>query len=176
MFYRLAKPVLFVVLAAAAAVGAQAEGLNVGGMSGNPDITSSFDGSTGAGTSTGSGLKVGLGDLLTPHPATWGAPLGLGPFDASGRVNTGGLIPDGLDGHGFAPRWSLLAQAGAAPGHLMTIDGDGSSPARKVGAGLQYSVSEIVALRAEYDHTHYTDGLVGKPNLGEFSVGLKVAF
>ena len=169
---RIHRQVFILAFLAGAAAAAQAEGLHFRTDLGSLDVTSSIDGISGIGT----GLKVHRGGPLALEPSAQGGLFDLGPFEISGSLNARAINEDRLGRFEFAPKWSALARAGVAPGHVITIDGDGSSPSRVTGAGLQYGVSETVALRAEYDHYHYTDGFDRKPNLGEFSVGLKVAF
>jgi OOP family OmpA-OmpF porin len=70
----------------------------------------------------------------------------------------------------------VLGRAGVAEGRFTTTNGDDSSPALKLGAGLQYDITDRVAVRAEYEHYHFTDAFDAKPKVGEYSLGVKVGF
>jgi multidrug resistance efflux pump len=43
-------------------------------------------------------------------------------------------------------------------------------------ASLQYDITNRVAVRAEYEHYHFTDAFDAKPKVGEYSLGVKVGF
>ena len=175
MFSRFSKSIIVATLITGGVATAQAEGLYIGGNLGSPDYKSSVNGISGNGS--GTGLKVYGGYQLTPNFAVESGVFDLGHIDdASGRVKTRGVYLDGVGSYEFAPKWSVLGRAGVAEGRFTTTLGDDSSPALKVGVGLQYDLTKTVALRAEYDHYHFTNAFDGKPNIGEFSVGFKVGF
>jgi len=76
----------------------------------------------------------------------------------------------------LAPRWSLIGRAGLAEGRFTGSTGDDSSPALKLGGGVQYDMSKTVAFLAEYEHYHFTDAFDAKPGVGEISFGVKIGF
>jgi len=89
---------------------------------------------------------------------------------------TRGAYADGVASYEFAPKWSVLGRAGLAQARFTTSNGNDWSPALKLGAGLQYDLTKQVAMRAEYEHYHFTDAFDAKPNIGEFTLGMKVGF
>jgi OOP family OmpA-OmpF porin len=175
MFIRQKKSALAAALLLASLGAARAEGLYVGGSLGTPDYKSSVNGISGNGS--GLGGKFFGGYQLVPNFAVEGGYIDLGHIDdASGKVNVRGAFLDGVGNYEFAPKWSVLGRVGVAEARFTTPNGNDSSPALKLGAGLQYDLTKTVALRAEYEHYHFTDAFDSKPNIGEFTVGLKVGF
>ena len=173
--HRFNKAFIAVALVAGGIASAHAAGPYVGGNLGSPDYKSSINGISGNGS--GAGLKLYGGYQLVPNFAIEGGFFDLGHIDdANGRVKTRGVYVDGVGSYEFAPKWSVLGSAGLAEGHFTTTLGDDNSPALKLGAGVQYDLTRQVALRAQYDHYHFTDAFDAKPNIGEFSFGVKVGF
>jgi len=174
MISRLNKSVVAaaLVLAGIGAANAQAY---VGGSLGTPDYKSSVNGVTGDGSGTGG--KVFGGYQVTPNFAVEGGAFDLGHIDdSSGKVKLRGAYADAVGSYEFAPKWSVLGRAGVAEGHFTTTNGDDNSPALKLGAGLQYDITNTVAVRAEYEHYHFSDAFDAKPKVGEYSIGVKVGF
>jgi OmpA-OmpF porin, OOP family len=175
MFARTTK---FTILAAVLALGSgisHAEGLYVGGNLGTPDYKSSINGISGNGS--GLGGKVFGGYELTPNFAIEGGLIDLGHIDSgNGKVDLRGAYLDAVGTYEFAPKWSLLGSLGVAEGRFTTSAGKDSSPALKLGAGIEYDLTQHVALRAEYEHYHFSDAFDAKANVGEFSLGFKVGF
>jgi OOP family OmpA-OmpF porin len=154
---------------------AHAEGLYLGGNLGSPDYKRSINGVGGNGS--GVGGKLFGGYQITPNFALEAGVFDLGHIeDAAGKVKLSGGFVDAVGSYGFAPRWSLLGRAGLAEGRFSGSTGKDSSPAFKLGAGLQYDLSKQVALRAEYEHYRFSDAFDAKPKVGEFSLGVKVGF
>jgi len=169
------RTTLVALLAAGGIGAAQAEGLYVGGNLGTPDYHSTINGVGGDGS--GAGLKLYGGYQLTPNFAVEGGYFDLGHIDdGSGRVKARGVYADAVGSFEIAPKWSLLGSAGLAEGRFTTTAGNDSSPALKLGAGVQYDLSKQFALRAQYDRYRFINAFDEKPNIGELSVGLKVNF
>ena len=164
-------------LLAVAGITAHAEGLYVGGSLGSPAYRDPIDGVAGPGSSLAG--KAYLGYQITPNLAVEGGGFDLGHLsDPSGRVNLKGVYADAVGSYGFAPSWSLFGSGGVAEARLTSDTGGGNdtSPALKLGAGLQYDLSSNVALRGEYERYHFTSAYNARANVGEFSLGLKVGF
>lgn len=175
MSTRIHKSALLAVLLVAGIGAAQAEGLYVGASLGSPDFKSSINGVSGSGS--GVAGKLFGGYQLSPNFALEGGYADLGHIDdASGKVNVRGVYLDGVGSYEFAPKWSLLGRLGVAQARFTSTGGNDSSPALKLGAGLQYELSKQVALRAEYEHYRFSDAFDAKPRLGEFSLGVKLGF
>jgi OmpA-OmpF porin, OOP family len=175
MLKRFTQPALVAAVLAACLGAAHAEGLYVGGSLGTPDYKSSVNGISGNGS--GVGGKVYGGYDLTPNFAIEAGLFDPGHIDdAAGKVKLYGAYVDGVGHYGFAPQWSVLGSVGVAQGRFTTTRGDDSSPALKLGAGLQYDLSSHVALRAEYEHYRFSNAFDAKPDVGEFSLGVKVGF
>jgi OOP family OmpA-OmpF porin len=156
---------------------AQAEGLYVGGSLGKPDYTSAVNGFGGGGGGQGTGLKFYGGYQLTPNFAVEGGLFDLGKTsDANGSAHARGVYLDGVGSYAFAPQWSVLGSLGVAEGHITSTAGDDRSPALKLGLGLQYDLTKQVALRAQYDQYRFVSAYDGRPNVGAYSVGVKVGF
>ena len=175
MITRFNKSAAAVVLLLAGIGAAQAEGLYVGGSLGSPDYKSSINGVSGKGSGVGGTVYGGY--QITPNFAVESGLFSLGHIDdATGRANTRGVYVDAVGRYEFAPKWSVLGSAGLAQGRFTTTSGDDNSPALKLGGGVQYDLTRQVALRAEYEHYHFTDAFDTKPKIGEFSFGVKVGF
>jgi OOP family OmpA-OmpF porin len=164
-----------VILAALATCSAHAEGLYVGGSLGLPDYSGSINGvATGSG---GTGLKIYGGAALNKNFALEGGLFDLGKSSSSaGTVKGHGLYLDGVGTYELAPQWSLLGRVGLAEGRFSTSLGNGSSPALKFGAGVQYDLTRQVSLRLEYERYHFVNLFDGKPNVGQTTFGVKVGF
>ena len=149
--------------------------LQDGGSLGTPDYKSSVNGIGGNGSGVGGKLYGGY--QLTPNFAVEGGFVDLGHIDdANGKVNVRGAYVDGVGSYEFAPKWCVLGSVGLAQARFTTTSGNDSSPALKLGAGLQYDLTKTVALRAEYERYHFSDAFDAKPKIGEFTFGLKVGF
>ena len=172
---RLHKPALAALLIVAGIGAAHAEGAYVGGSLGTPDYKNSVNGIDGDGS--GVGAKLFGGYQFTPNLAIEGGVFNLGHIDdANGKVKLRGAYIDAVGSYEFAPKFSVLGSAGVAEGRFITSQGDDSSPALKLGAGLQYHLAPQVALQAQYDYYHFANAFDAKPNVGETSVGVKVSF
>ncbi len=154
---------------------AQAEGMYGGASLGSPDYRNSVNGIDGKGS--GVGAKLYGGYEINPHLAVEAGVFDLGHIDEpAGKVKTYGAFVDAVGSYEFAPKWSLLGRIGAVHAKLDTSAGDDSSPALKLGAGLQYALSPNMQLRAEYEHYRFTNAFDAKPDVGEYTVGLKLGF
>jgi OOP family OmpA-OmpF porin len=172
---RLNKSALAALLVFAGIGAAHAEGVYVGGSVGSPDFRSSVGGING--DSNGAAVTLFGGYQFTPHLAVEGGAFSLGHVaDINGKAKLRGAYVDAVGRYEFAPKFAVLGSAGLAEGHFTTTQGDDNSPALKLGAGLEYTVAPQVALRAQYDHYHFTDAFDSKPNVGAMSVGVKVGF
>jgi OOP family OmpA-OmpF porin len=172
---RFRKPAVAAALVLAGLGAAHAEGLYVGGSLGTPDYRSSINGVSGDGS--GVGLKVYGGYQLTPNFAVEAGAADVGHIDdGAGKVKLRMAFVDAVGSVEFAPKWSLLGRAGVGEGRFTGTTGKDSSPALRLGAGLQYGLTQNVALRAEYEQSRFTDAFDTKPNVGAFTVGLKVGF
>ncbi|PTT91741.1 hypothetical protein DBR42_03290 [Pelomonas sp. HMWF004] len=175
MFSQFTKSIVVAAMLAASWGAAQAEGLYVGGSLGTPDYKSSVNGIGGNGS--GLGGKIYGGYELMPHVAVEAGLVDLGHIDdANGKVNLRGAYVDVVGRYDMAPKWALFGSAGVAEGRFTTTAGNDSSPALKLGGGLEYELTDNVAVRAEYEHYHFTNAFDAKPAVGEFSLGLKVGF
>lgn len=154
---------------------ARAEGPYVGGSLGTPDEHGSINGVGG----NGSGVAGKLYGGYAPSP-NYGFEAGLFDLgrmeDGAGRVRLRGVSIDAVGRHEFAPRWSMLGRVGLAEGRFTTTAGDASSPALKLGVGLEYDLGRQVALRAEYEQYRFSNAFDAKPRVGAFTVGVKVGF
>lgn len=175
MITRTTRNTLAVLCVAAGLASAHAEGLYLGGSLGTPDYHGSINGISGNGS--GVGGKVFGGYQLTPNFALEGGYYDLGHIDNdSGKVTARGVYLDAVGTLPLAQQWSLLGSAGLAQGRLKTSFGDDSSPALKLGLGVQYDLSKQVALRAQYERYHFTNAFDDKANVGAATVGIRVGF
>jgi OOP family OmpA-OmpF porin len=175
MFTAFKKSIVAGAMLVAGIGAAHAEGLYVGGSLGTPDYRSRINGVSGNGSGVGGKLYGGYG--LTPNFALEGGLFDLGHIDDhTGRVDLRGAYVDALGRYEFAPRWSVIGSVGLAEGRFSTTSGKDSSPALKLGAGLQYELTKQVALRAEYEHYRFTDAFDAKPKVGEYTFGVNVGF
>lgn len=154
---------------------AHAESAYIGGNLGSPDYRSSVNGINGS--NSGTGLKLYGGYEVAPNLAVEGGLFSIGKnTDATGTVKTQGLYVDAVGHYEFVPQWSVLGSAGLAQGRFTSTLGNDSSPALKLGTGLQYDLTRQTALRVQYDLYHFTDAYSAKANVGEVSVGVKFGF
>lgn len=175
MITRIPRSALAAVLVLGGIGAAHAEGPYVGGNLGTPDYSSTIDGVGGNGS--GVAGKLFGGYQFTPNFALEGGYFDLGHIDdGTGRVKLRGAYLDAVGLYEFAPKWSVLGRAGLAEGRFTSVGGKDSSPALKLGAGIQYDLTDRVALRTEYERYRFTDAFDAKANVGVVSVGLKVAF
>jgi OOP family OmpA-OmpF porin len=175
MITRTPRNTLAALFVAGGFAAAHAEGLYVGGALGTPDYHSTINGIGGDGS--GVGGKIFGGYQLTPNFALEGGYFDLGHIDdGAGKVTTRGVYLDAVGTLPLASQWSLLGSAGLAQGRLKTTFGDDSSPALKLGLGVQYDLSKQVALRAQYERYHFTSAFDDKANIGAATVGIKVGF
>ncbi len=163
-----------VALAGLFAANAQAEGLYAGVSMGAPHYQDSVNGITGV----GSGLsgKLFAGYQINPYFAIETGVADLGHIDnSSGNVNS---HAEYLDAVGIAPlndKWALLGSIGMAHATLNSSNGDSSGNGLKLGLGTQYALTSNVALRGEVER-YREDAFGAKPNIDQYTVGLKVAF
>lgn len=170
---------LLATLAAGAATTASAEGLYVGADLGHPQYSNNVNGIGGGDDATngGIGAKIYGGYTLTPNLALEGSLFRLGHSRmGDDKVNTSGIGLDAVGNYSFAPQWSVLGRLGVAEGRFSTSFGNDSSPALKMGAGVQYDLTKQVALRLQYERYHFVNAFDGKPNIGEYTAGVKVSF
>ena len=164
-------------LVACGMTAAHADGLYVGGSLGTPNYSNSINGIGGGGGGDGTGLKLYGGDQLTPNFAVEGGLFSLGrSSDSMGTVKTRGVYLDGVGSYMFMPKWSVLGSLGVAQARFTTTQGNDSSPALKLGVGLQYDLSQQVALRLQFDRYHFSNAFDAKPNVGAYTIGVKVGF
>lgn len=170
-----ARLALGAAVLAGAMSAAQAEGIYVGGGVGVPDYHSSINGVTGGGSGTGVNLYGGY--QFNPNLAVELGGYELGHIDNStGKANVRGAYLDVVGAYPLNERFSLLGSAGVAQGRFDTTNGDDSSSAFKLGAGVQYQLTPALGLRAKYDRYMYTDAFDQKPGIGQTTVGLNFKF
>ncbi len=145
---------------------------------GHPQYSSAVNGMGGSdGTDGGLGAKVYGGYTLTPNFALEGSLFRLGhSSSAAGTVNTWGGSIDGVGNYMFAPQWSVLGRVGVAEARFNTSAGHDTSSGVKAGAGLQYDLTKQVALRVQYERYHFFNAFDAKPNIGEYTAGVKISF
>ncbi len=145
---------------------------------GHPQYSSAINGIGGSdGTNGGIGGKVYGGYTLTPNFALEGSVFRLGrSSSAAGTVNTWGGAVDAVGNYTFAPQWSVLGRLGVAEARFDTSAGNDSSSGVKAGAGLQYDMNRQVALRVQYERYHFFNAFDAKPNVGEYTAGVKINF
>ena len=167
-------------LALGATGAAQAEGLYGGIDLGHPQYSNSVNGiggDSGSSNDGGVGAKVYGGYTLTPNFALEGSLFRLGHTRMNDQaVNTRGVGIDGVGNYMFAPQWSVLGRVGVAEARFDTSGGDDSSSALKLGAGVQYDWTKQVAFRVQYERYHFLNAFDSKPNVGEYSAGVKISF
>ena len=175
MLSKLSHSLIVATLIAGGATAAQAEGAYVGGSLGKPNYSSSINGISGDGS--GVAGKLFGGYQITPNFAVEGGYFNLGHIeDANGRAKAQGVYADAVGSYSFAPQWSVLGSAGLAEGRFKTAAGNDSSPALKIGAGVEYALTPQAALRVQYDRYHFVNAFDAKPNIGQLSAGVKFGF
>ena len=156
------------------AIAAPADDLYVGGSLGTTRYPDAVNGISGHGS--GISGKLFGGYQLTPNFAL---EAGVGEL---GRIHNGVAKVDGrgiyLDAVGLYPvdgKWSLLGRVGAAHVNLDTSNGDSAGNGLKLGLGAQYSLTSKLALRGEWER-YRSSAFGGKPNIDQFTAGVRVGF
>jgi OmpA-OmpF porin, OOP family len=164
------------VLIAGGAMASHAEGFYAGGAIGAPRYSGdAINGVDGSGS--GVGGKVFGGYEFNKNFSLEGGVFDLGHIDAAnGKVNLRGAYVDAVGKYELAPQWLLTGSAGVAEGRFKTSNGDDSSPALKLGVGVEYAMTHNTSLSLGYDRYHFTDAFDGKPNVGSPYLGVKVGF
>jgi OOP family OmpA-OmpF porin len=156
-------------------VGAQAEGLYVGGNVGHTHWSDPLNGVTGR--ATGLDGKLYGGYQFNPNFSLEAGTMALGHINqATGDAKVYGLFVDAVGTYPLGQGFSLLGRAGLAEARFKSYAGNDTSPGVKVGAGLQYDLTKSIALRGEWEHYRFNDTFNVKPNADQYSVGLKFAF
>jgi OOP family OmpA-OmpF porin len=179
MLPRSALALVVTALAAGTAATASAEGLYMGADLGHPQYSNSVNGIGGDDDANNGGIGAKLygGYTLTPNLALEGSVFRLGHSRmGDATVNTNGIALDGVGNYMFAPQWSLLGRLGVAEGRFSTSFGDDSSAGLKAGAGIQYDLTKQVSLRLQYERYHFFNAFDSKPNVGEYTAGVKFNF
>jgi OOP family OmpA-OmpF porin len=172
-FFR--KPAVAVALALSGIGAARADGPYAGGSLGGPDYHNSVNGIDGSGG--GVAGKIFGGYQINPYFAVEAGGFSLGHLqDSQGKVDLRGIYVDAVGSYEFAPRWSLTGRGGLAEGRFTSTSGNDSSPAVKLGVGIEYALTNQTALLAEYERYHFADAFDAKVNAGMYSLGVKFGF
>jgi len=162
------------VTACLGAAAAHADGLYVGGSLAAPHYSDNINGLS-IGSSGVSGKLFG-GYQLNPNFAVEAGLADLGRIsDDSGSIKSHGEYVDAVGLLPLNPSWSLLGSIGVAHVNIDTSAGDDNGAALKLGLGAEYALNKNVALRGEYENYH-VDAFGGHPNIGQYSVGVRVNF
>lgn len=166
------------IVAIGAAVGAHAQGLYIGGALSAPDYRDPVNGFGDGNGGSGPGLKLYGGWQFTPNFALEGGLVNFGrTHDTNGGSAHGyGAFVDAVGRWEFTPGWSVLGSAGLAQARLKTPAGDDTSPALKLGVGLQYDLSRTTSLRLGYEHYKFNDAFDAKLAVGQTTFGMNFAF
>ena len=171
------KTLLAMSFMAAGVSVAHAEDFYVGGSLSAPNFNDQVNHYGEAESGRGPGAKLYGGLQLNPHVAVETGWMNLGRTQNTGGSATiyGGYV-DAVGTLPVANKWSLLGRAGLAEARLTSSTGDTSSAALKAGVGVQYDLTQKVAVRVEYEHYHFLSAFGEKPEVGQASVGLKIGF
>lgn len=166
---------LVAALVGGAALPALAEGLYVGGSVAKPDWNAnSINGVSG--DSSGTGLKVYGGWQLHPNFAVEASAFRLGRLSGSnGDAKADGVGVDAVGMLPFATDWTALAKLGVASVKTRAGGDDDRSTVPKVGLGVQYNLSQTMAIRGEWER-YRLDAFDRKSNTDQYSIGLNVSF
>ena len=170
------KPLLAGALIAASlgSFAATTQGPYAGASLGVTQYPDSINGITGDGSPVVG--KVFGGYQFTPNFALEAGAASLGSVSsASGDMDGHSVF---LDAVGILPlndKWSLLGRVGWAQVNLNTSLGDDSGTGLKVGLGAQYFLTNTVAVRGEGER-YQTSVFGDKPNIDQYTIGLKMAF
>jgi OmpA-OmpF porin, OOP family len=66
--------------------------------------------------------------------------------------------------------------AGNAEARFRTSAGNDWSSGLKYGAGVQYDLTKQVRLRVQYERYHFFNAFDAKPNVGDYTAGVKINF
>jgi OOP family OmpA-OmpF porin len=174
---KIIQPLGFALVVATASLGAFAAPANdfyVGGSVGATDYPSTVNG-VGGGTSNVNGKLFG-GYQLTPNVAVEAGLVELGRTrSATGSLNGYGGFVDAVGTWPLGDKWSALGRVGLASTSVRTTAGNDTGTGLKVGLGLQYALTDKVALRGEWER--YDARLFGtRPHIDQYTIGLKVGF
>jgi OmpA-OmpF porin, OOP family len=149
-------------------------GAYAGASLGTTQFPDSVNGVSGDGSPV-SGKLFG-GYQFTPNFALEVGAANLGSVSsASGDLDGRAVFLDAVGSLPLSDRWSVLGRIGVAQVNANTSFGDDSGNGLKVGLGAQYSLSNKVAIRGEWER--YQANVFGdKPNVDQYTLGLKVGF
>ncbi|MBV8036536.1 outer membrane beta-barrel protein [Roseateles sp.] len=166
---------LLIVALSLGAASAKADGAYVTGSITAPDYR---NGVNGVGSGSGrAGVSLGAGYDFNSNFGLEGGYFSLGRGrDANGTVNAHGAYLDAIGRLELVPKVSLYGTVGAAQGHFSTTNGNDSSPALKLGGGLQYDLTPTIAVRLGYQQYRFSNAFDSQPRVGEAVLGLKVGF
>jgi OOP family OmpA-OmpF porin len=123
------------------------------------------------------GWKGYAGYEFTPNIALELGYVDLGEFSSSvGTYKVNGPFLDAVGKYRFAPQWQGLVRAGLFQSKL-DAPGLGSDRGTgfKVGAGVQYDITQNLGVRGEYER-YRVEAFDQNPKVDLFSVGLNLKF
>ncbi|MDB5817534.1 MAG: hypothetical protein JWQ11_1174 [Rhizobacter sp.] len=164
---------------AGVAIGAQAQslaGLYVGGSLGDSRLNGSNIGGLTYDKSDVGG-KVHLGYSFTPNIALELGYANLGKHDGSiGNVKEDGYFLDAVGSYPLGNNFSVLGRVGLFNGKVdSSTYGDDRSTNWKVGAGVQYTVTQNIAIRGEWERYKF-DAFGSSPKSDLYTVGVNYSF
>ena len=126
-------------------------------------------------------FKLYGGYGFTPN---FGVELGyadLGRYGtANGSLRARAVYADAVGTLPLASQWSAIGRVGVFDARLHnddSVNGNSSDNGAniKIGAGLQYNLSQAVALRGEWEH-YKLDTSAGKPDIDTYTLGVNYRF
>jgi len=176
MLVRPVQPLVAVALIAGSlsAFASPENGLYAGASLGTQQYPGTVNGISGDGSATSGKLYAGY--QVNPNFAIEAGMAELGSIsNNSGQIDGYSQF---LDAVGLLPlddKWTLLGRLGVAHVRVDTSQGDDDGTGLKVGLGVQYALTQNVAIRGEWER-YQLKAFGDNPNTGQYTVGLKVGF
>lgn len=148
----------------------------VGGSVGQPDWRNGSAGGVTNGDHSGTGLKAYAGYAFTPNLAIEAGGVRLGRLSGTGGdLKADGAFVDAVGTWPITQQWAVLGRVGVVNARLRGPLGSDRGTSAKGGLGVQYQLSDAVAVRGEWER-YGLKAFGDSPKADLYTVGVNVSF